>query len=94
MALDSWFQLRYKSVRAAKEESEAGMPPRSSLKCKKRPESAESSDNASGRNPDNARPCNEILVTLPAAPTPHNQPISFLNSLFPEKTNQRKFSDA
>lgn len=68
MALDSWFQFRYKSVRAFKEESEAGMAPRSSLKCKKRPESAESSDKASGMNPDNARPCNEILVTLPAAP--------------------------
>lgn len=68
MALDNWFQFRYKSVRPVREESEAGMPPRSSLKCKKRPESAESSEIASGMNPDNDRPCNEILVTLPAAP--------------------------
>lgn len=62
----SWFALRYKYLRAVKEESEAGVLPRSSLKCKKRPESAESSDNASGINPDNDRPCNEIFVTLPA----------------------------
>ena len=53
---------------AVKEESEAGMLPRSALKWRKRPESAESSDIASGMNPDSDRPCNEMFVTLPAAP--------------------------
>jgi hypothetical protein len=66
MAPEKWFQLRYKSVRLVKVESEGGMAPRSSLKCRKTPVSAESSAKASGMKPVNDRPCNEMLATLPS----------------------------
>ena len=62
---DNSFQLRYKSVSFVKVESEGGMPPRSSLKFKNTPVSAESSAIASGINPVSNRPCNEMFVTLP-----------------------------
>jgi hypothetical protein len=57
-------------VRLVKEESEAGMLPRSSLKWRKRPVIAESSATASGMNPVSDRPCKEMLATLPTDYSP------------------------